>query len=307
MEIWTGRVAAGTLVVLWSAEAFFPAFARSAGGLAQRARHLVVGLLNAGVSSIMALGLLAADNAARANGIGILRAVDWPWWLEFAFAFLALDLFHYCFHVLAHKTPVLWRFHALHHNAEQMEATLAMRFHAFEVGLQCLLTIPVAVVLGASITEVLAYNLVLLPVALFHHSDIRLSMRVDKALRLLIVTPRMHWVHHSRWQPETDSNYASVLSIWDRIFGTMRSRRRPEDLQVGLDGHRPEDVDSLVGMLTVPFGPSRSTNGQKPDAAELEPEPSLISTFVSPRRRRSQPGLRSSRLQAVANSRTART
>ena len=291
MEAWTGRVAAATLVVLWSAEALFPAFAPAAGGLAQRARHLVVGLLNAAVSAVMATALLIADNAARVEGAGLLRILDWPWWAEFALAFLALDLFHYCFHVMAHKTPFLWRLHAVHHNAEHMEATLAMRFHALEVGLQCMLTIPLVVVLGASITHVLAYNLVLLPVAMFHHSDIRLPLRVDKALRLLIVTPRMHWVHHSRWQPETDSNYASVLSIWDRIFGTMRSRRRPEDLQIGLDGHRPEDVNSVVGMLAAPFGPSKSTNGQRPDATELEPEPSLLAMLAPSRRRRPRKSL----------------
>jgi len=87
----------------------------------------------------------------------------------------------------------------------------------------------------------------------------------------------------------------------------MRSRRRPEDLQVGLDGHRPQDVDSLVGMLIVPFGPSRSTNGERPDPSDLEPEPSLAATFVAPRRQRIATGLGTAGLRTVARSRAPQT
>lgn len=276
LEDWTGPIAAGTLVVLWTCEAFFPAFKPGDDSLAQRGRHLLIGLANAGVGAAAASLLLAADRAAAAEGIGMLRWIEAPWWITFVLAFCLLDLWHYAFHVIAHKTPVLWRFHAVHHNAERMEATVAMRFHMVEIALQCFSLIPIAVLMGASIYHVLAYNLVLLPVSMFHHSDIRLSPRVDRALRLLIVTPRMHWLHHSRWQPETDSNYSGVLSIWDRLFGTMRSRLRAETVDIGLDGHGEREVRTLSGMLAAPFGDVRSTNGVKPDDSLLTPDEPLI-------------------------------
>jgi sterol desaturase/sphingolipid hydroxylase (fatty acid hydroxylase superfamily) len=96
--------------------------------------------------------------------------------------------------------------------------------------------------------------MILLPVILFHHSNVRVPRRLDNALRWLIVTPWMHWVHHSRWQPETDSNYASVLSIWDRLFGTFRLRADPRQIELGLDEDRNErQWRTLWGMLTRPF------------------------------------------------------
>ena len=103
-----------------------------------------------------------------------------------------------------------------------------------------LLTIPFALALGIGIETVALYNLSLLPASLFHHANVRIGPSLDRWLRLVIVTPRMHWLHHSRWQPETNSNYASVLSVWDRLFGTLRSRRRAETVDVGLDGYDPD-------------------------------------------------------------------
>jgi sterol desaturase/sphingolipid hydroxylase (fatty acid hydroxylase superfamily) len=289
MEAWQAPVAAGTLIILWSLEAFFPAFT-GGKGLAQRARHLVFGLLNAAVSGAVVLLLYAADAWARSSGFGLLRLTEAPWWLEFAVALLLLDLWQYTFHVMAHHAPLLWRFHAVHHNAEHLEATAAMRFHVVEIAVHCLLTIPVILLLGVNILHVAAFNLILLPVSMFHHANLNLPPRIDRALRLLIVTPRMHWLHHSRWQPETNSNYSAVLSIWDRIFGTFRSRKHAETVALGLDGHAREDVDTLKGMLTVPFSPSRSLYGEQPPEEHLEPdEPLFPKRSTRQTRRRDDP------------------
>jgi len=107
--------------------------------------------------------------------------------------------------------------------------------------------------LGLTIPQLLVYEAISLPVILFHHSNLRLPARVDRSLRWLIVTPWMHYVHHSRWQPETDSNYTSFLSIWDRIFGSFRLREKPQEISLGLDHWDEREWRTLPGMLAAPF------------------------------------------------------
>lgn len=105
----------------------------------------------------------------------------------------------------------------------------------------------------------------------------RISPALDRWLRVVLVTPRMHWLHHSRWQPETNSNYASVFSVWDRLFGTMRSRRHAETVEIGLDGYDSGQIESLRGIIATPFHRTRSEYGQTPPATLLEPDESLFS------------------------------
>lgn len=291
MELWGKPIAAVLLVVLWSFEALYPALHTTPVGVRRRVRHLLLGGLNAGVSTVVVVGLYVADTAAQSAGFGLLRLAEMPWWLHLTLALLLLDLWQYTCHVLCHHLPILWRVHAVHHHADRMEATVAMRFHTFEIALQGLMTIPLAVLLGISVPHILAYNVVLLPVSLFHHSDVRLSPRVDRLLRLVIVTPRMHWLHHSRWQPETNSNFSGVLSIWDRIFGTMRSRLRAETVNIGLDGFRQQDIETFTGMMATPFAPVRSEYGEAPPASEITPDHPTASRRAAARkdRRRANP------------------
>ncbi|MFW6336473.1 MAG: sterol desaturase family protein [Phycisphaeraceae bacterium] len=186
-------------------------------------------------------------------------------------ALVLLDGWHYVFHVLAHKAPLLWKLHAVHHTDPDVDVTTALRFHCGEIGIQCLMSLPVYLLLGVEMTHILLYNLVLLPVALFHHANVNVPERVDRALRWLIVTPRMHIVHHSKWTPETDSNFAAVLSIWDRVFGTFRQRPDPRTIDLGLDGFSPQHVHQLRGMLTQPVSGEKSEHGSPPDPAHLPP------------------------------------
>lgn len=275
MEISSGLMAAGTLAVLWTLEALAPGMHGPRADLAQRLRHIVLGLANATLGFAAVLLLLLADSIAVDYDFGLLRQLDTPVWRYVVLGFVLLDLWQYASHTLLHKIPIFWRFHAVHHNADRLEATVAMRFHALEVAVHGLMTIPVAVALGIGIEIVALYNLVLLPMSMFHHSDMNVPPFLDRCLRAVIVTPRMHWIHHSRWQPETDSNYSAVFSIWDRLFGTMRAREHPELIELGLDGYRPEQIDTLRGMLATPFTDARSGPGKAPDAALLSPKPAL--------------------------------
>ena len=134
-----------------------------------------------------------------------------------------------------------------------MDATTALRFHTGEIVLSSTIRLAILPILGMTVGEVLIYETLLLPIILFHHSNVRVPARVDVCLRWLIVTPWMHWVHHSNYRPETDSNYSSMLSIWDRVFGSFRLRAEPRDITLGLENLETQEWKSLKGMLAMPF------------------------------------------------------
>lgn len=160
----------------------------------------------------------------------------------------------YVWHVLNHKMPMLWRFHAVHHADRELDATSAVRFHTGEIVLSSTARLFVLPLLGISMPQLLLYEAVLLPVVLFHHSNFDIPPRLDAALRCVIPTPWMHWVHHSCLQPETDSNYGSLFSTWDRLFRTFRLREDPHQIELGLDGDSEErQWRTIHGMLARPF------------------------------------------------------
>jgi sterol desaturase/sphingolipid hydroxylase (fatty acid hydroxylase superfamily) len=255
-------VAALALALFWVLEAVLPAVPSRGRVGGARVRHLLLAGVNALPAIALAIVLGVADAWASSRGFGLLGSLEIPLWAHTILAFLLLDFLQYACHVFMHKTPILWRLHAVHHHAEHMEATAAFRFHTIEVAIHGVITLAAVLLLGIHVHDVVIYNAIMLPAAMFHHSNIRLHPRVEPLLRWLIVTPRMHRVHHSRWQPETDSNYAAVLTIWDRLFGTLSADRGPEAINVGLDGFSPEHTRTLRGMLATPFSDARAELGQ---------------------------------------------
>jgi len=264
VDIWSGVVAGAVLVALWALEASAPLISPPRPWIGQRWRHLVLGGLNVLVSAAVVAPLVVGDAASAAIGSGVLRWLEGPVWAEFVAALLLLDLWHYGSHVVAHHVPGLWRFHAVHHNADRLEATVAMRFHTLEIAWMGLTTVPFALVMGIGIEQVAAYNLVLVPASMFHHANISLPAGLERLIGAVVVTPRIHRVHHSRWTPETNSNYGAVLPVWDRLFGTYRTRANAEAISVGLDGYEEREIREVTGMLLAPFGASVSGYGEGP-------------------------------------------
>lgn len=174
-----------------------------------------------------------------------------------------------------HRWPVLWRFHRVHHSDPKMDVTTANRFHFGEVFTSSVMRVPVIVLAGLSLGEVVIYEAALFAVVQLHHANVALPAPLDRALRVVIVTPFIHKVHHSRWQQETDSNYASLFSVWDRLFGTLRLRDDPRAIQYGLpDFDRPEQ-HTLAGLLKTPLAEagSRSRSDHGGPTAEGQAEP----------------------------------
>ncbi len=159
---------------------------------------------------------------AHDRGWGLFNLLGWPLWVKGLLAILVLDLAIYGQHIVFHKVPVLWRMHRMHHSDPDFDVTTGVRFHPLEILLSMLIKMALVAALGADPAAVILFELILSAGALFSHANIRLPQRLDRALRLVVVTPDMHRIHHSEVRRETDSNYGFSVTWWDRLFGTYR-------------------------------------------------------------------------------------
>lgn len=264
---WSPAVAAAfALASLWAFEGIFPLLIDRKGTLRRRLLNLGVGLLGYGTAALALSGaILAVASWSASTGFGLLRWVDLPWPIAWVIAFLLLDFWSYMWHVCCHKFRFLWRFHLVHHHDEHVDATTAFRFHVLEIIGKGLWTLPIIALGGITMPQILLCECITVILVVFHHGNLRMPRRLEFVMRSAIVTPAMHLVHHSRWQPETDSNYGAVLSIWDRLFRTYRVRRDPTKIDFGIDGYEGEEVRTLWGILRTPFGPIKSEFGQTPE------------------------------------------
>lgn len=192
---------------------------------------------------------------ADGRGLGLFAYLAWPAWLEVLVALVVLDFAIWAQHLVFHKVPVLWRIHRVHHVDRDIDVTTAVRFHPVEIALSMLIKFAVVIALGAPAIAVFAFEVILNGLAMFNHANVSMPGPLDRLLRLVIVTPDMHRVHHSVRRPETDSNYGFNLSVWDRLFGTYRAQ--PEGghlaMRIGLSGYGDERPIRLGWSLMFPF------------------------------------------------------
>ena len=226
------------LALLLGLEQAIPA-APVKGSRSERWRHgawnLGLGIFNAVVLGVLAAPLLSwATVWAETRGLGLARVLPGPEAVGIGVALVAFDGWMYLWHRANHAWPLLWRFHRLHHGDRAMDATTTVRFHPAEIAVSTLLRLAVLPILGLTIEHLLLYEVILFPVILFHHSNVRFPEKADRVMRAVLVTPAMHRVHHSKRRIETDSNYGSVLSIWDRLGRSFRRRRDGSAVEFGL-------------------------------------------------------------------------
>jgi sterol desaturase/sphingolipid hydroxylase (fatty acid hydroxylase superfamily) len=187
------------------------------------------------------------------RGWGIVRLVDLPSWLQIALAVILLDYTLYVWHVLTHRVPLLWRFHIVHHADLDMDASTALRFHFGEM----LVSVPWramrVVMIGASPLALLIWQTATIFSILFHHSNIELPIQFERRLNWLIVTPRMHGIHHSIVREETNSNWSSGLTLWDRLHGTLRLNVPQDEVIIGVPAYREPNDLGLTRLLKLPF------------------------------------------------------
>jgi sterol desaturase/sphingolipid hydroxylase (fatty acid hydroxylase superfamily) len=167
-----------------------------------------------------------------------------------------MDFIIYLQHVLVHAVPLLWRLHRMHHADLDYDVTTGARFHPIEIILSMLIKFATIVVLGPPVVAVVIFEILLNATAMFNHGNVRLPLGLDRVLRLILVTPDMHRVHHSVEDDEANCNFGFSLPWWDRLFGTYRDQPRGghEGMTIGIHKFRtPKEASWLPGMLLLPF------------------------------------------------------
>lgn len=238
---------------LW-AESFFPLFMDRTGRLrlVHVARNVTLGLINGLVLTLWFSALIASSAQwGTLHRFGLLHWIPLPPAAQQIAGFIAFDLWMYGWHRANHRLAFLWRFHRVHHSDPALDTSSAYRFHVGEMVISTLLRLAVIPLLGIPLKDLVLYELILQPVILFHHSNIALPEGLDRRLRTLVVSPNMHRVHHSDLPAETNSNYASIFSFWDRIWGTYR-RREVISIRFGLNEFRDPRRQTLWGLLLTP-------------------------------------------------------
>lgn len=204
--------------------------------------------------SVGAAAFIAASYAVDRSW-GLLNSIQLPFWLTIVASLVLLDMAIYWQHRASHKWHWLWQLHKIHHTDQDFDVTTGIRFHPLEIIVSMLYKVACIVFIGANPIAVIAFEIILSSCSLFNHSNIRLPLVIDKILRLFIVTPDMHRVHHSVIQLETDSNYSFSISLWDRLFAsyTAQPKEGHLDMRIGLSDY-PADKDvQLSRLLTMPF------------------------------------------------------
>lgn len=249
--------AAMAVLELWS-----PRLERAEFAGALKARRWVTNLLMVLVSSAMLRIIFPAAAVgaavwAEANDYGLFRRAGVDPLIAGILAFIILDFAVWLEHVASHKIPLLWRIHRMHHADTGFDVTTGLRFHPIEIVLSMFWKAAVVIALGAPVLSVLVFEVVLNGTSMFNHANLRLPLPLDRVLRLFVVTPDMHRVHHSTDRRETDSNYGFNFPFWDRLFRTYNAQPRlgHVGMNIGLDQFRGDLPARFLWALALPFRP----------------------------------------------------
>jgi sterol desaturase/sphingolipid hydroxylase (fatty acid hydroxylase superfamily) len=226
------------------------------------ARRLGRNLALAAVGAV-AVHVAEAPIVARAAAVverrrwGVVKRLRLPVWAEVSLAVLLMDYTLYLWHILTHRVPGLWRCHAVHHIDLDLDASTAVRFHFAELTLSTPWRVAQVVVIGTSPLALSVWQTGLLMSILFHHSNVRVPLALERWLNRVLVTPRMHGIHHSDVHGETDSNWSSGLTLWDRLHGTLKLNVPQDAIRIGVAGFEHPDDVTLPKMIALPFAAQR--------------------------------------------------
>ena len=193
---------------------------------------------------------------ASEHSWGLPNYVQLPSFAAVAISIVVMDFVIYFQHILMHAIPALWRLHRVHHADLDYDFTTGVRFHPLEIIVSMLIKFSAILILGPPVIAVLMFEVILNAMSMFNHGNVKLPAFLDRNLRLLIVTPDMHRIHHSVEEDESNQNFGFNLSLWDRFFGTYRKQPRAghEEMVVGIQNYRGlRDVTSIQGLLLLPF------------------------------------------------------
>ncbi|REG84825.1 sterol desaturase family protein [Marinomonas pollencensis] len=221
---------------------------------------LLLGALCVRLIQPLLLSIVAFIN----SGEGLFSVFQLHYWGQILLGIVALDALIYWQHRLFHRIPLLWRLHQVHHSDQALDVSSALRFHPIEILLSLCIKAIAILALGIPVEAVLAFDILLNACAMFNHTNVRLPQYAESAIKLFIVTPDMHRIHHSVRFSETNSNYGFCLSLWDRIFHSYTECAKGGDdhIRIGLPGQKNRLEASIKSLLLMPFKPP-STVTQK--------------------------------------------
>jgi sterol desaturase/sphingolipid hydroxylase (fatty acid hydroxylase superfamily) len=213
-----------------------------------------LGFVNAGLLVITPVSTISAAEWASRAGVGVLNQVTMPLWISICLTLAVYSLAVYLTHIIEHKTPWLWRLHRVHHLDIHLDVLTSQRHHPLELILNVLILVAVTITFGLMAWVVVIFEGTEAIIDFFLHANVRLPESVDRVVRWVLVTPNMHSLHHSSHQPETDSNYGTVFTVWDRLFGTYRSEPVGGygKLQLGLKEIRDDRAWSFWWQMKSP-------------------------------------------------------
>ncbi|MGH8223347.1 MAG: sterol desaturase family protein [Woeseiaceae bacterium] len=242
------------LMALW--EIFAPKRRQTIGRLRRWPANLAIVVVDTlAVRLVFPAAAVGAALLAEARGWGLFQSLEAPYAMAVVVSVIALDLAIYLQHVLFHAVPALWRLHRVHHADLEIDVTTGVRFYPLEILLSMILKFGVVIALGAPAAAALIFEVLLNATTMFNHGNVRLPLRLDAALRWLLVTPDMHRVHHSIVRRETNSNFGFNLPWWDRLFGTYRAQPAAGHLgmTIGIEQFRDPRELGFIRMLAQPL------------------------------------------------------
>jgi sterol desaturase/sphingolipid hydroxylase (fatty acid hydroxylase superfamily) len=242
------------LATLFVVERFLPLRTGTRPLLGRLVVNLAISALAFGTAMVLVRpAALSALAWSSERPFGLIHAIEMPVAVQFIIAFLLMDLTFYWWHVANHRVPFLWRFHNVHHIDPDLDVSTAFRFHVGEVALSTAFRIVQVSVIGLSAWMFAIYEIIFQANTLFHHSNVRLPIRIERLLNLVIVTPRMHGIHHSQVRDETNSNYSVVFSWWDRLHRTLGLNIPQSAIAIGVPGYAEPADNSLSNTFLMPF------------------------------------------------------
>ncbi len=201
--------------------------------------------------------LLAVGVAKYAdeNSIGLFNLIEVNYMISVILSLFMLDFLIYGQHLVMHKMPQFWRLHRMHHTEIGLDVTSAVRFHPIEIIISMLIKMAFVLIIGIPIVAVILFEVVLNGLALFNHSNIKVPTPLESILRKFIITPEIHWIHHSNFEDETNSNYGFNLCIWDKLFGTYIDKPKVgyKNMEQGLVEFGLDKPLGLSELIISPF------------------------------------------------------
>ena len=249
---------AAVFVALFVLERLLPLRRRCSSLLPRVILNLIISAAAFAVAAILVRpAATAALSWATQKPFGLVHLLALPSALQFIAAFLLMDLTFYWWHIANHRIGFLWRFHNVHHIDPYLDVSTGFRFHFGEVGMSAVFRVAQVLLIGISMPAFAVYELVFQGNTLFHHSNLRLPIRLERLLNKVLVTPRMHGIHHSQVRRENNSNYGVVFPWWDRVHRTLGLNIPQAEIAIGIPGYSQPDDNRLRNALLMPFRKQR--------------------------------------------------